>query len=140
MLRNYLAAALMPLAGCQTMQNAAPDALRAACLSQQYLNENGFLRAQPEGAVALLQTDLRYEEDGDIDHAQLRKDRLNSFSGKLHGVWTTAGHTKFIVVYEPRRRKQRCVGVTGDFSFAYFLDSCAGTGAFTELHERSLPC
>jgi hypothetical protein len=133
--------ALTLLGACQTApQPAAPDTAKAACVGQAYLRANGFLNAAPQARVVLLDSDLRYEVDGVLQYERLLKDRRNRFSRKLKGVWSRPESTKYLVVYGPIERRQHCVGVKHDFSFAYVRKSCDADGVFTKLRERDLKC
>ncbi len=131
----------MLLAACQTApQPVAPDIAKAACVGQNYLRANGFLKEVPKGRVVLLDTDLRYEVDGVLQYERLVKERRNRFSRKLEGVWQQPESTKYLVVYGPIDRAQHCLGIKHDFSFAYVRRSCDAHGVFTKLRERDLKC
>jgi len=138
---SVLLTVLPLLAGCHTAPRPiSADVMAAACMSHAYLHANGFLSTVPDGKVVLLDTDLRYEHAGVLDYPQLVKDRHNSFRRKLRGVWTVEGFTKYRVTYGPIDRRQQCVGVTEDFTFAYMRKACDTAGTFIELREHELTC
>ncbi len=120
----------------------APDILRAVCMSHEYLDTNGFLRTRPkdEKKISLLNTDLRYEEGGEMNYPRLLKERHNRFTRKLAGVWVTPGFTKYLVSYGPIDGTQHCVGVTEAFEFAYLKAGCQGEGTFLPLRDASALC
>ena len=131
----------MLLAAYQTaLQPVAPDIAKAACVGQNYLRANGFLKEDPEGRVVLLDTDLRYEVDGVLQYERLIKERRDRFSRKLQGVWSQEDSTKFPVVCGPIDRQKHCLGIKHDFSFAYIRKSCNAAGAFARLREHDLRC
>lgn len=109
-------------------------------MGQIYLHTNGFLNADPTARVVLLDSDLRYEVDGVLQYEKLIKERRNRFTGKLRGVWSRPGSTKYLLVYGPIDKQQYCLGIKHDHSFAYVHKSCDAGGVFTKLRERDLKC
>ncbi len=132
---------LMSLAACQSAPRAVPpDTTRAACLGQEYLRVNGFLNEIPTDRVTLLDTDLRYEVDGVLQYERLVKERRNRFTRKLQGVWMQPDSPHYLVVYGPIEKRQYCLGIGRNFSFAWVRKTCAAEGVFTKLRERDLNC
>jgi hypothetical protein len=140
--RHYIGLlAPFALAGCQSAPHViAPDTARAACVGQEYLRANGFLKETPTSRVVLLDSDLRYEVDGVLQYEKLVKERRNRFTRKLQGVWSRPESTKYLLVYGPIDRQRYCLGIKHDYSFAYVRKTCDAAGEFTKLRERDLKC